>query len=118
MCVAVLQLASWPPYSSKREVVSVSMSSGRSRKRRLDGVPEQSANLVPLGSKSASVGLLPTPSTHSGEPRRHSDVSIAPSRYSEAERRHSDASERSSKMARFGDDELAGKEAELQFPEV
>ena len=64
------------------------------------------------------MGLLPIPSTHSGEPRRHSDVSVVSSRHYEGDRRHSDVSERPSKVPRFGDGELAGKEAELQFPEV
>lgn len=92
--------------------------SGRSRKRPLDNIPHGSANLTPLGSRSTPGGLLPTPKPSSSETRRHSDVAVRPSRHSEEGRWHSNAGASPSKVSRLAGCELAGEEAELQFPEV
>ena len=92
--------------------------SGRSRKRPLDNVPRGSANLIPLGSRSTPGGLLPTPNPSSSESRRHSDVAVRPSRHSEEGRWHSNAGAPPNKVSRLAGCELAGEEAEVQFPEV
>ena len=92
--------------------------SGRSHKRPLDNIPRGSANLIPLGSRSTPGGLLPTPNPSSSETRRHSDVAVRPSRHSEEGRWHSNAGAPPNKVSRLAGCELAGEEAEVQFPEV
>ena len=107
-----------PVLQSEREHSKAAMS-GRSRKRPLDNIPRDSANLTPLGSRSTPGGLLPTPKPSSSETRRHSDVAVRPSRHSEEGRWHSNAGAAPpSKVSRLAGCELAGDEAELQFPEV